>query len=319
VNPRACYETELLVEPAENKKKIAIVGAGPAGLSCAVTAAERGHEVHLFDGDSEIGGQFNMAKRIPGKEEFYETIRYYDVLIKKLGVNLHLDTYVDSERIKDGQYDEVVIATGVKPREIQMEGIDGLNVKGYIDVLKKEEAVGEEVVIIGAGGIGFDVTEYLNHNGSKLSMNTKKFMKAWGVDTDLKVRGGVAGISHPQSVPSKKITMLQRSKGKLGARLGKTTGWIHRTQMKKDNVKLIDNVSYEKIDKNGLHILRNNERRIIKADHIIICAGQVPNNSLYNELKGNVASIHLIGGAYKAAELDAKRAIKQGTELAARL
>ncbi|MEO1516662.1 MAG: NADPH-dependent 2,4-dienoyl-CoA reductase [Bacteroidota bacterium] len=317
VNPRACHETELRIEPALLHKKVAVVGAGPAGLSFAVTAAERGHEVHLYDAAKEVGGQFNMAKQIPGKEEFQETIRYFSKQLELTGVHLHLEQKVDADFLLAGGFDEVVLATGVYPRQLQMEGIDHPKVLNYIDVLKHHKEVGQRVAIIGAGGIGFDVAEYISHQGESTSLNVAAFAEEWGVDRSFSHRGALTKAVHSPSV--REIYLLQRSGGKLGARLAKTTGWIHRQSLKNKKVKMLNEVSYQKISDEGLHILQKQEERILEVDSIIVCAGQLPRKDLYAPLKAAGMEVHLIGGAEEARELDAKRAIDQGTRLGARI
>ena len=274
VNPRACHETELNYLPAKATKKIGVVGAGPAGLSFATIAAQRGHEVHLFDADNEIGGQFNLAKQIPGKEEFFETIRYFKKQLELQKVQLFLNKKVDTEFLKSQNFDEIIISSGVKPRQLIIEGIDHPKVLSYIDVLKHKKEVGNSVAIIGAGGIGFDVAEYLAHEGASPSLNTPIFLKEWGVDFNYKNRGAIAAV---ETIPSaREIFLLQRSKGKLGSKLGKTTGWIHRSSLKMKKVKMINAVTYERIDDEGLHILIDSKQQILKVDNVIICAGQEP-------------------------------------------
>ena len=315
VNPRACHETELNYLPAKSKKKIGVIGAGPAGLSFATIAAQRGHEVHLFEADKEIGGQFNMAKRIPGKEEFFETLRYYKRQIELQKVQLYLNKRVDAEFLKAQHFNEIIVASGVRPRELNIEGIEHPKVLSYVDVLKYKKEVGKTVAIIGAGGIGFDVAEYLTQEGASSSLNIPIFLKEWGVDINYKNRGAVIAV---EPIPSaREIFLLQRSKGKLGSRLGKTTGWIHRSSLKMKKVKMISGVKYLRIDDEGLHILVNGKREILKADNVIICAGQEPLRELMQPLQNAGQSVHLIGGADEAKELDAKRAINQGARLAA--
>lgn len=317
VNPRACHETLLNYLPAIKKKKVGVVGAGPAGLATATLAAQRGHEVHLYDAASEIGGQFNMAKQIPGKEEFYETIRYFNKQIQLTGVNLHLNTSVNADFLTNNDFDEVILATGVTPRTPQIEGIDHPSVLSYIEVLRDKKPIGKRVALIGAGGIGFDVAEYLSHEGKSTSLDTVAFMKEWGVDMIYQNRGA---LTRPQPhVSSREIFLLQRTKGKIGAKLGKTTGWIHRSSLKMKKVETIDGVTYEKIDDKGLHINIDGFYRLLEVDNIIICAGQEPLNALYEPLKQAGISTHIIGGAFEALELDAKRAIEQGSKLAAAL
>ncbi|MEN0003863.1 MAG: NADPH-dependent 2,4-dienoyl-CoA reductase [Bacteroidota bacterium] len=319
VNPRACYETEIQYLPTSNKKRLGVVGAGPAGLAFATIAAERGHEVHLYDAAKEIGGQFNMAKQIPGKEEFYETLRYFDTQIKKHGVQLHLQTKVDVDFLEQQGFDEVIVATGVHPRTPAIPGVDHPKVLGYIDVLKHKKEVGQRVAIIGAGGIGFDVAEFLTHQAVKHNEPTpalvEEFMKEWGVDMSLAARGGL-GVPEVERA-NRTIYMFQRTKGKLGARLGKTTGWIHRSSLRKRSVKMIGGVQYTGIDDEGLHILVDGSPDTIEVDHIILCAGQVPANELYLALSESDIKAHLIGGAKEARELDAKKAIEEAARLAA--
>lgn len=317
VNPRACKETELNYLPAFSKKKVAVVGAGPAGLAYSTIAAERGHEVTLFEAASEIGGQFNMAKKIPGKEEFYETLRYFNKRIELTGVNLQLNTKVDAKQLVSEGYDQVIIATGVNPRDPGIEGQDHPKVLSYIDVLRHEKPVGDKVAIIGAGGIGFDVAEYLSQEGESPSLNIEDFMHEWGVDIKNEHRGGLVKPEMPKS--KREIVMLQRSECKMGAKLGKTTGWIHRTTLKHKQVKMITHVTYDKIDDEGLHITIKGEQQILPVDHIILCAGQLPENSLVTTLEQEGVNVAKIGGADVAAELDAKRAIDQASRLAAAL
>ncbi len=312
VNPRACRETELHILPTAKKKKVAVVGAGPAGLAFATTAAERGHEVHLFEAESEIGGQFNMAKRIPGKEEFYETLRYYRKMIDKHGVHLHLNTKAEAALLQG--FAEVAIATGVRPRALQLKGIDHPKVLGYIDVLKHQKPVGKSVAIIGAGGIGFDVAEYLAHQGESPSLEVAAFMQEWGVDMAYQNRGA---LTQPQpEAPAREIYLLQRSAGKPGAKLAKTTGWIHRNSLKMKGVQMFSEVQYQRIDDAGLHITVKGTPRLLPVDNVIICAGQEPLRELYEPLQQLGIPVHLIGGADEARELDAKRAIDQATRLA---
>ena len=329
VNPRAGRETELLILPASKPKKIAVVGAGPAGLAAATTAAQRGHKVTLFDADERIGGQFNMAKRIPGKEEFVETLRYFNRLIELHDIQVRLGTRVGQAELAAGGFDEIVIATGVLPRDPKIDGQDNPRVLSYLDVLKGNKPVGRTVAVIGAGGIGFDVSEFLLHENVPTEpdpdgVDVKRFFDEWGVDMDFESRGGVEGVNPDRPAPPRKIWMTQRSKGKPGAGLGKTTGWIHRTTLKNHGVEMLSNVSYDRIDDAGLHLTVTNrdgseERRLLEVDNVVLCTGQVSENALYEALKGDGHPAHLIGGAKLAAELDAKRAIDEGTRLAAAL
>ena len=319
VNPRACHETELVYNATNKPKKIAVIGAGPAGLAAATIAAQRGHLVTLFDAGKEIGGQFNIAKQIPGKEEFYETLRYFNKQIELHKVSVLLNTRVSKEDLLKSDFDEIIIATGIKPRELKIEGIENPKVLSYIDVLKLKKPVGKRVAVIGAGGIGFDVSEYLTHEGESTSLNIDAWLKEWGIDKSLKARSGIEGVK-PEFEPSpREIFMFKRSKGKFGGNLGKTTGWIHRSTLKKKKVQFIGEVSYTKIDDEGLHYVQNEETKILKVDNIVICAGQTPFKELYQPLLDAGKNVHVIGGADFASELDAKRAINQGARLAAEL
>jgi 2,4-dienoyl-CoA reductase (NADPH2) len=317
VNPRACHETIWQYLPTKTKKKIAVVGAGPAGLATATIAAQRGHEVHLYDAAAEIGGQFNMAKQIPGKEEFYETIRYFNRQIELTGVHLHLNTFVNADFLAKQGFNEVILATGVTPRTPQIEGIDHPSVLSYIEVLRDKKAVGKRVALIGAGGIGFDVAEFLAHEGESTSLNPQAFMKEWGVDMSYQ-KGGATTKPQPHPSP-RQIYLLQRTKGKIGGKLGKTTGWIHRSSLKMKKVETIDGVQYEKIDDKGLHINIDGFYRLLEVDNIVICAGQESLNALLEPLKQAGVTTYIIGGAFEARELDAKLAIEQGSKLAAAL
>ena len=320
VNPRACHETILVHQPTSQAKKIAVVGAGPAGLEVATVAAKRGHQVMLFEEKHEIGGQFNMAKIIPGKEEYGQTIRYYDNMLKKYGVKVHLNTRAtEAELIAQG-YDEIILATGVTPRTLDIEGIDHPKVLNYVDVLYKNKTVGDKVAIVGSGGIGFDMAEYLAHDMAheSVSMNTESYMKEWGVDMTYAQGGALAEAPQPLASP-REIYLLKRSKGKHGKNLGKTTGWIHRSSLAMKEVNMLADVSYEKIDDQGLHIRIGDQPQILAVDHVIICAGQVSLKELEAGLSEAGQNVHLIGGANIAAQLDAKMAIKEASELAAKL
>jgi len=314
VNPRACRETELNFMPAVLKKRIAVVGAGPAGLSFATTAASRGHSVTLFDSAAEIGGQFNYAKRIPGKEEFHETLRYYTNLLAENAVEVKLGQSAQAEQLQADGFDEVIIATGISPRSIKIAGHDHPKVLSYLDVLRDKKPVGQSVAIIGAGGIGFDVAEYLLHYESA-TLDLNRWLQEWGVDPSFEGKGGLKKPA--PHAPARKIWLLQRSPGKPGARLGKTTGWIHRAALKMGGVEAWGGIEYVAIDDAGLHIKKNGEAMVLPVDNVIICAGQEPNRLLHQQLTDLGLKTHLIGGADVAAELDAKRAIAQGAELAA--
>lgn len=305
VNPRACKELSTIVLPATTKKKIAVVGAGPAGLSASVTLAQRGHEVHLFEAQSVIGGQFNIAKEIPGKEEFIETLRYYKKQMELHKVQIHLNSIFKQDQATD--FDEVVVSTGVNGRTLTIEGINDPKVLTYTDVVLHKKPVGKKVAIIGAGGIGFDVAEFLTNEESN---TIPTFMEEWGVDMNYAVRGALQK-NHATKSP-REVYLLQRSKGKLGEGLGKTTGWIHRAALKMKKVKMIAEVSYEKIDQLGFHIKVAGVPQVLDVDNIVICAGQISNNQLYHSIKENYTNVHLIGGALEAGDLDAKRAIEQG-------
>ncbi|AHL76020.1 2,4-dienoyl-CoA reductase [Stutzerimonas stutzeri] len=320
VNPRACYETELNYIPTASVKKIAVVGAGPAGLSAATVAAERGHQVTLFDSASEIGGQFNVAKRVPGKEEFYETLRYFNSKLESTGVAVRLNTRVNAADLLAGGFDEILLATGIAPRTPEIPGIEHPMVISYLDAILQRKPVGQRVAVIGAGGIGFDVSEFITHQGQSTSLDRDAFWKEWGIDLGLEARGGVAGIQPAPHAPARQVYLLQRKKSKVGNGLGKTTGWIHRTGLKNKQVQMISAVEYLKVDDQGLHIrVADGEPQALPVDTVIVCAGQDPLRELQAELEAAGANVHLIGGADVAAELDAKRAINQGSRLAAEL
>jgi 2,4-dienoyl-CoA reductase (NADPH2) len=320
VNPQACYETELIFKTVAAPKKLAVIGAGPAGLAFATYAAERGHEVHLFDQASEIGGQFNYAKQVPGKEEFYETLRYYLKRIEVTGVQLHLNTRVDAQillhKAGDKSFDEVIMATGIKPRALSIEGADHPKVMSYIEVLRDHKPVGKKVAVVGAGGIGFDVSEYLVEN-ENLSTDLDKWLDHWGIDKEYKQ----AGALKPQVQPhlDREVFLLQRKSTKVGKGLGKTTGWIHRSSLVNHKVQMINSVTYQKVDDQGLHILIGDKPKVLEVDNVIVCAGQEPLRELEEGLVQAGFKTHIIGGAFVASELDAKRAIRQGAELAAEI
>lgn len=313
VNPRACHETELLIVPTEKPKKLAVVGAGPAGLAFATTAAKRGHKVTLFDKASEIGGQFNIAKRVPGKEEFYETLRYFGKQVELTGVELKLNTEISQAQLNASDFDEVILATGIKPRTPAIDGVESPKVLSYLDVFAGK-TVGKKVAIIGAGGIGFDVAEFITHEGKSTSLDIPAFMAEWGVDMTLTARGGIAGVKSQVHESEREVWLLQRKASKVGAGLGKTTGWIHRTGLKNKGVHMVPACEYIKIDEQGLHLNIEGEAQLLPVDTVILCAGQEPQRAL---VEGLDKTVHLIGGADVAAELDAKRAIDQGTRLAA--
>jgi 2,4-dienoyl-CoA reductase (NADPH2) len=317
VNPRACHETELNYNPTLNPKKIAVVGAGPAGMAASTVLAERGHKVTLFEASDKIGGQFNIAKQIPGKEEFYETIRYFGRKIELTGVDLKLNTKADTGSLI--HFDEVLLSTGIKPRTPKIEGINHSKVLGYLDVLRDKKPVGDKVAVIGAGGIGFDVSEFLTHEGESSSQHLVSFLEEWGIDANNEARGGVEGIIPKNEKPPREIFLLQRKETKVGSGLGKTTGWIHRLALKNKRVQMINAVQYDKIDDDGLHITVNGDSRVLDVDNVIVCAGQTSNNDLFEPLNTKGVSVHLIGGANFASELDAKRAINEGSRLASKI
>ena len=318
VNPRACHETELIFKEATQTKKIAVIGAGPAGLSFATYAAERGHQVTIFEASNQIGGQFNIAKTIPGKEEFYETLRYFKRQIElQPNIKLVLNHTASFEQLLNADFDDVVVATGVTPRQLDIAGINHPKVLSYIEVLKERKPVGQRVAIIGAGGIGFDTAEYLSHEGESGSLNPEKFYDEWGIDTNYAHVGGLKAAKVEES--PREIYLLQRKASSVGAGLGKTTGWIHRTGLKNRDVKMIAGASYDLIDDQGLHITVNGQSTVLEVDHVVICAGQESYTAMYEQLQAAGKNVHLIGGAKEAGELDAKRAIRQGADLAAKI
>jgi len=317
VNPRACHETELKIEPASVRKRIAVIGAGPAGMACASTLGERGHAVTLIDKANEIGGQFNYAKQIPGKEEFHETLRYFRHQLSDTGVDVQLGQTADAASLHAGGYDEVVIATGITPRTVSFPGSDDPRVLSYLDVLARHQSVGAKVAIIGAGGIGFDVAEFLVEHAPSPTTDVARWTREWGVDMQLAQRGG---LQKPQpEAPARQIWLLQRSEGRPGRRLNKTTGWVHRATLKAKQVSMLGKVSYQRFDDQGLHITVDGAPQILPVDHVVVCAGQEPNRRLADELIAAGLKVHVIGGADVAAELDAKRAIAQGTRLASHI
>ncbi|WP_159817361.1 oxidoreductase [Colwellia sp. 20A7] len=317
VNPRACYETEINFEPTNNRKKLAVIGAGPAGLAFSVYASERGHQVELFDKISEIGGQFNVAKQIPGKEEFFETLRYFNKQLTLHNIPVHLNNEQSAESLLAAGFDEVILATGIKPRKLDIEGIDHPKVLSYLQVLREKVPVGEKVAIIGAGGIGFDVATYLSESGESLTTNLDAWLKNWGVDKNYQTSGALLEPSAASSdKPERQITLLQRKATKVGKGLGKTSGWVHRANLVKHGVKMVPGVSYKSVTDEGLTIEVNGEEKLLDVDNIIICAGQESNRDLQQALEDGGLTVHLIGGANVASELDAKRAIRQAAELA---
>ena len=315
VNPQACYETELIFKSVATPKKLAVIGAGPAGLAFATYAAERGHEVHLYEQAAEIGGQFNYAKQVPGKEEFYETIRYYAKRIEVLGIKLHLNTRVSAELLNN-DFSEVIMATGIKPRQLTIPGHDHPKVMSYIDVLRDHKPVGKRVAVIGAGGIGFDVSEYLVEQ-ENLAVDLDKWLAHWGVDKQYQQPGALTEKELHE--PPRDVYLLQRKTTKVGKGLGKTSGWVHRSSLINHKVQMIAGVSYEKVDDQGLHITVGDKPKLLEVDNIIVCAGQEPLRELQSDLEQAGLKVHIIGGADVAAELDAKRAIRQGAELAAEI
>lgn len=317
VNPRACHETELVITPTQAPRRVAVVGAGPAGMACAVTAAERGHDVTLFDAGDVIGGQLLVAKQVPGKEEFNETLRYFDVRLTELGVARVLGREVTAQDLLDGGFDDVVLATGVTPRQPEISGLDHPSVVSYLQVLRGEVTPGRRVAVLGAGGIGFDVSDFLTDDGSHAATDAAVFFDKWGVDTNYAERGGLVPPAPEKS--AREVFLLQRKTTKVGAGLGKTTGWIHRTELARRGVTMVPGVHYDAIDDAGLHLTVNGVAQTLAVDTIVVCTGQEPRRDLVADLEAAGLDPVLIGGADVAAELDAKRAIKQGTEVAAAL
>ncbi|MCP5374458.1 MAG: NADPH-dependent 2,4-dienoyl-CoA reductase [Hyphomicrobiales bacterium] len=315
VNPRACHETELVFAPAAAPRRIAVVGAGPAGLAFATTAAERGHHVALFEAGAGIGGQLNLARRVPGKQEFDETLRYFGRRLELTGVELHLGRAVTAEELTAAGYDLVVLATGIAPRRPDIPGVDHPKVISYPDALMDPSRVGRTVAIVGAGGIGFDVAELLTHGDRPQEISPEEFAAEWGIDTGLASPGGLVDEAWP--APARRVFLLQRKTSKPGAGLGKTTGWIHRAILQKSSVTMLAAVTYERVDDAGLHITVNGEPRLLEVDSVVLCAGQESERGLEAPLRAAGVEVHLIGGADVAAELDAYRAIDQGTRLAA--
>ena len=321
INPRACRETTLKISPAKVIKRIAVVGGGPAGLASAVVAAERGHRVTVYEATNAIGGQFNIARQIPGKEDFSETLRYYQSMLTKHEANIQLNRKVTKEYLREQKYDHIIIATGVKPRTLEIPGINHPMVCAYDELVMQKKHIGKHVAIIGAGGIGFDVAEYLldDHVDMDRRQHLNSWLREWGIDPEFKTQGGL--IPQNAVLPHRKLYLLQRKTTPHGRSLGKSSGWVHRLQMRKHGVEMLGGVRYLKIDDRGLHIETEGKGQVLEVDNVVVCAGQLSVNTLYQELNpyGKNNKVHLIGGAYLAAEVDAERAIREGTELAARI
>lgn len=317
VNPRACHETELNYMPAAKQKKLAVIGAGPAGLAAASILGERGHQVSLYEASGSIGGQFNLAKQIPGKEDYAETVRYFDAMLKKHDVRLKLNHKVSVDELVNENFDEVIVATGVRPRTPEIEGIEHKTVFSYQEAIENPSLIGNRVAIIGAGGIGFDVAELLVHDPSSEQEEIRQFMEEWGVDMTLDIPGF---FKEPNPLPAKReVFLLKRSSGKHGKDLGKTTGWIHRSSLKQKNVHMLSNVEYLRIDDNGLHIRISEDVKLLEVDSVVVCAGQISRDEYSGQLMDKGIQVHVIGGAHEARELDAKRAINQAAHLASQI
>lgn len=317
VNPRACHETELNYLPSKSSKNLAVIGAGPAGLAFATVAVQRGHKVTLFEASNEIGGQFNLAKRIPGKEEFHETLRYFRKMIDVHGIDLRLNTAVNAELIKAMAFDEVVVATGIEPRIPVLDGINHPKVVSYIDAILGRRPIGKRVAIMGAGGIGFDVAEMISHAGPSGALDVQIFAREWCIDFSGHPRGGVTGIQPQVATADRTVYLMQRKIDKVGKSLGRTTGWTHRLKLARRDVRMINGVEYVKVDDAGLHTRVHGEPKVFDVDTVIVCAGQLPRRDVYEQLRTQGVNATVIGGAFEAGELDAKRAINQASRLAA--